>query len=487
MSALPAPEHLSREMAKFVAADHPAALSEPLVDIGKRAIIDTLAVMISGLNDPVAGILMADARHQGGRAEARLPDAATNGEALRVPARAAALVLGTLGHVDDWDDTQLSVNPDHRYGLLMHPSAPILGALLALAEQRHSQGKPLPGERLLQSYAVGVEICCKLSEWSDPSVYERGFQSTAVWGGVGAAAACAHAQALEADAAAQVLGIAATRAAGLRAQYGTRVKAMHAGFAAQTGLLAIELAQRGIDANATSFDGDWGLPTVLGGRPPLRDGTDFGAPWSAVSPGLSIKPYPSGILTHQTMDALADLMHAHSITAQDIDAITVQAGCNITQAIHYPRATNPLEAKFCMPALLAMIALAGRAGASEFCQEFIDSPAFQDMQGRIRLAHNPEIDAQGFGTIRSSLSLRLRDGRQLSRASDPRYRGGPERPFTDADLMQKLQAATAGRLDPQHCAALVQQVTAITQAPDASTLFTPLMQAATPRCAYPAT
>ncbi|WP_114966303.1 MmgE/PrpD family protein [Alkalilacustris brevis] len=468
MSAVAGETTLSANMAGFVAADHPAALDDPLCKVSKRAVLDTLGVMISGLNDPVADILIADAKEQGGLAEVPLPGG--NG-GPRVPARAAALIFGTLGHVDDWDDTQISVNPEHRYGLLMHPSAPVLGALLALAGRHASQGHPLSGARLLQSYAVGVEICCKLSEWSAPAVYERGFQSTAVWGGVGAAAACAHAVGLDRDTAAQALGIAATRSAGLRTQYGTRIKAMHAGFAAQAGVLAVDLAQRGIDANRDSFDGNWGLPTVLSGAAPQTGGTAFGSPWSAVDPGLSIKPYPSGILTHQTMDALLDLMIEHDLGAEDIAKITVKAGRNITQAIHYPRAATPLEAKFCMPALLAMIALARRAGAAEFRQDFIDSDEFQDMQARIALIHDPDIDAQGFGTIRSCLTLRLHDGRSITREADPRYRGGPERPFSNEDLLCKLQAAASGRLGPPQCRVLAERVGALVAEPDASFLL----------------
>ncbi len=459
---------LSARMADFLAADHRVAPDDPLCAAGKRAILDTLGVMISGLNDPLADILMEDAADQAGRAEVPLPQ---EQGAARVPARAAALIFGTLGHVDDWDDSQVTVNPAHRYGLLMHPSAPILGALLALAGRRATSGTPLDGARFLRAYAVGTEICCKLAEWSAPALYERGFQSTAVWGGVGAAAACAHAEGLDRATAAHALGIASTRAAGLRVQYGTRIKAMHAGFGAQVGVLAVDLARRGVNANLGSFDGDWGLPTVLGGAAPQIGDGAFGNPWTLVDPGLSVKPYPSGMLTHQTMDALHDLMRAHDLSATEIASITVTAGRNITQAIDYPRAAAPLEAKFCMPALLAMIALKRQAGAAEFRQDFIDSDAFRDMQARIRLEHDPKIDLQGFDRIRSHVAVRLHDGRTLAQEADTRYRGGPERPLTEAELLQKVVAAAAGRLDPQHCDALAECVAGLGAEADAGCLL----------------
>ena len=85
-------------------------------------------------------------------------------------------------HADDYDDTQLAVAEDRVYGLLTHPTAPVLPAALAVAEVRS-----LPGRNLLLAYNVGVEVECKIAEAISPRHYEDGFHSTGTIGVFGAA------------------------------------------------------------------------------------------------------------------------------------------------------------------------------------------------------------------------------------------------------------------------------------------------------------
>ena len=469
---------LTERAAKLIARAPHMPLPEDVARAARRAILDTTACILSGLNDPLAGILIADQIAQGGRAEARVPDP----DAARAPhsmtARQAALILGTLGHVDDWDDTQVSRDPNHRYGLLMHPSAPVLGALLALAERARHHGQPLSGGRFICAFAVGVEIACKLSEGSRAAVYERGFQSTSVYGPLGAAAAAAVTLGLDAPRANLALGVAASRAAGLRAQYGRRIKAMHAGFAAEAGVIAVDLVRAGVDAAEAVLDGEWGLPHVLGGPPPPDKVIgNFADPWSLVDPGLSVKPYPSGILTHQTMDAMAALVAAHGVRADAIAGIEIRASSSITQAIRYPRARTPLEAKFCLPALLAMIVIAGRAGPAEFSDAFLARAETRALQERITLRHDPELDRGGHAAIRSALQVRLTDGRVLDAVAPLAYRGGPDHPMSAKDMAAKLAAAATGRLGPAGQERLRDTIAALGTAPDAAVILDALCPA----------
>src|ERR671914_998544 len=105
------------------------------------------------------------------------------GTPLRSSAEVAALVNGLAMHAMDYDDTQLSTNPDSVYGLLTHPTTPVLGATSAVAELIGASGRDL-----LTACVAGVEVACRTSDASNPRHYQKGFHSTGTFGAIGAAA-----------------------------------------------------------------------------------------------------------------------------------------------------------------------------------------------------------------------------------------------------------------------------------------------------------
>jgi 2-methylcitrate dehydratase PrpD len=217
------------------------------------------------------------------------------GSRVRLPARFAAFANGLAIHADDYDDTQLAVAKDRVYGLLTHPTAPALPPALALAERDRRSGADL-----MLAYQVGVEVECKVAEAIMPRHYQHGFHSTATCGSIGAAASAARLLGLDRDATRRALSLGATQAGGLRENFGTMTKPFHAGRAAENGVVAAEIARAGIHA---SPNGPRGRPGILprGRRrlPIPRPSTgSWAAPWPFHSPGVSIKPHPSGSLTH---------------------------------------------------------------------------------------------------------------------------------------------------------------------------------------------
>ena len=161
---------------------------------------------------------------------------------------------------------------------------------------------------------------------------------------------------------------------------------------------------------------------------------------------VSIKPYPSGILTHQSMDAMLKLVLDHDLKPEEVERIRFFAGKNIIEPIRYPIAKNHLQAKFSMPALLAMIVLCRRASHHEFEDAFVAGEAMQDLQARTeRRSTISEIDAQGYDMIRSRIEVDTKDGRTLVQWADERYRGGPLNPISDADLDGKFRMCAEGR------------------------------------------
>jgi 2-methylcitrate dehydratase PrpD len=227
--------------------------------------------------------------------------------------------------------------------------------------------------------------------------------------------------------------------AGIRVNFGSMTKPLHAGRAAENGVVAAELASRGFTAGDDPLDGEWGAFQVLGGGADLgRLVPTLGKPYSIVEPGVSVKPYPCGSLGHPTMDAMLQLVKDHDVKAEEIARVRVRAGSNILNPLRYKTAKTELEAKFCLPFMMASIALRRRAGIREFTDEFVASAPIQAMMSRVNTVFDRDIEARGFDKMRSIVEVDLVDGRTLTQASDERYRGGPERPFTRAELHEKF-------------------------------------------------
>jgi 2-methylcitrate dehydratase PrpD len=431
---------ITAEAATFAASLSYDAIPPDALKVGRRCMIDGIGQFVAGSTTEPVAIVAKDAREQGGREEALL----LGGGSAKVPATLAARVLGTAGHALDWDDTQASKDPRHTYGLLTHPTVPPLAAALAMAQKLGA----VSGRDFMTAFQAGFEVECKIAEWMLPEAYKRGLHASAAEGTIGAAVTAGKLLKLDADTLRYAIGIAAScSAAGIRANVGTMTKPLHFGAAAENGIMAAQLAARGLEANASALDGAYGFLTVFSGgvfEEKLAQG--FGKTFSIVDPGVAIKPYPSGILTHQAMDAMLALVTENDIAPEDVDSVVFHAGSNVLKPISYAFAADHLEAKFCVPALLAMIVLKRQAGQNEFSDTFVQSPAMADMQRRITTMLDPDIEAQGFDKIRSRIVLTTKTGETVERRADECYRGSPDNPMTDAEVEDKYRICTDGIL-----------------------------------------
>lgn len=196
----------------------------------------------------------------------------------------------------------------------------------------------------------------------------------------------------------------------------------------------------------------------------------LGNPHTIVSPGVSIKPYPCGVLGHPTMDAMKRLVTTHDVRPETIVAIRVRAGSNILNPLRYPIAHNELEAKFSPAFMVAAIALRRKAGIHEFTDEFVQSAPVQQMMAKVERVLDPEIEARGFEKIRSTVEVDLADGRRLVEHADERYRGGPDRPFTRDELHEKFAECAGLVLPASGIDETFQMVESLETLPDIRTL-----------------
>lgn len=454
---------ITRDAARFVESVTCAQLPEEVLRIGTRCLLDGLGLYVAGSDHECVTVLARMARETGGREEALLLGA----PGVMVPGPAAARVMGTAGHAHDWDDSQVSLDPEHVYGLLTHPTIPPLTAALVTAQMMGGA----PGKELMLAFMTGFEVETKISEWMLPQHYKQGFHSSGTVGTLGAFAAAAKLMGLKGEALRSGFGIAASFASGIRVNFGTMTKPLHVGRACENGITAALLAGRGFTADPSALDGIWGFCAVLGGGiSPEKTAQGFGKTWSIVYPGVSIKPYPCGVLTHPSADLMTRLIRENGISGDDIEQVTLLAGSNILNPIRYPVAKNHLQAKFSLPAILSMIALNGKAGKHEFSDSFVGGQAMQDMQARVTCRFDPAIEAKGFDKMRSRIEIRLKDGTTVAGDADERYRGGPEKPMADGELEAKVFSCAEGVLDKAAASRLIDRAWKVLDLPDATVL-----------------
>ncbi|HKC18641.1 MAG TPA: MmgE/PrpD family protein, partial [Candidatus Dormibacteraeota bacterium] len=365
--------------------------------------------------------------------ESTLREASVLGTGLRAPARFAAFANGDAIHADDYDDTQLASSPDRVYGLLTHPTAPVLPPVLAIAQRMK-----LDGAAVLAAYLVGVEVATKVCEAIDPRHYDAGFHSTGTAGTVGAGAAAARALGLSASQTAIALAISASEAAGLRENFGSMTKPFHAGHAADSGVLAAQLAQRGFSAAPNILEAKRGFFSAAGGGYDARaiDGR-LGNPWTFEQPGISIKPHPSGSLTHPGMGAFLSLILEEDLKPDQVKRIVVGTNRHMPNALIHHDPHNELQAKFSMEFCLAILLLERKARLAQFTDEVVNRPDVKEMIRRVDFGVDPEAEAAGYNNMTTRIMVELNDGRKLT-TSAAFGKGSPQNPMSDDELIDKF-------------------------------------------------
>ena len=431
---------ITMEVARFIEQMAFDELPDQVLRLGKRCVLDGLAVILAGSQQQCAQIVRDYSLKNGQVSEST----AFGNQPVKLPAMFAALVNGTAGHAMDWDDTQLSTTPDRIFGLLTHPTVPPLVAALAVAETCDA----VSGKEFMTAFLTGFEVECKIAEAIFPEHYAKGFHTSGTIGTFGAAVAAAKLLALDTDQLRHMLGITASMASGIRVNFGTMTKPLHVGRAAQNGVSAALLANGGFEADPDALDGPWGFFQVFGsGFDAQRIAGKLGSPHTIVEPGVSIKPYPCGCLTHPSMDAMRAVVLENDLKPADIQQVVLYAGYNILNPIRYTTAEDELQAKFCMPFLLAAIVISRKAGFQEFTPQFVCSSEVQALMQRIRMEFDPAIEAEGYDKMRSRVEVKLTNGRKLVRQADERYRGGPDNPLNDDELIEKFSDCTQSILD----------------------------------------
>ena len=420
-------EGLTRRIADFVVSTKFSDLPPDLIETGRKSILDGIGLALVGSVAKSGALIRAYIQSLG----ISRTDATLIGASMKSAVSYAALANGIGIHADDYDDTQLSSAPDRVYGLLTHPTAPALSSALAVAE-----AKGMSGRELTLAYHLGVEAECKIAEAIAPRHYQDGFHSTGTCGVFGSVVAAMKLRGADAATVARAMGIAASEAAGLRENFGTMTKPLHAGRAAESGIVAADLAELGWTASSQILEAPNGFFHAAGGGYDAGALT-FGKPWTFLTPGVSIKPFPSGSLTHPGMTALLGLIREYDVKPDQVERLDVGTNRNMPNALIHHRPTDSLQAKFSMEFCMSALLLYRRAGLNEFTDEVVRRPEVQAMIARVSFGVNEVAEKAGYDKMTTILDLHLRDGHTLQARADF-AKGSPADPMTWADVVAKF-------------------------------------------------
>ena len=257
-------------LAEFVASAIPPVEGR---HAAARALLDTIGVMLAGASESAAASVQQVVAQESSGLQCSVL-----GTGLRTSATNAALANGTAAHAHDYDDMC--------FVSLAHPSAPLVAAGLAIAERSGATGRAL-----LEAYVVGFEIEARLGRAMNPRHYQRGWHCTSTLGTIGAAAAASRLLGFDARVIGHALAIAASEASGLKENFGTMVKPLHAGLAARNGVLAALLAQAGMTASGSAIEGPQGFLAAMDSESPtlLPFVADLGGRWEILDSGITVK------------------------------------------------------------------------------------------------------------------------------------------------------------------------------------------------------
>jgi 2-methylcitrate dehydratase PrpD len=406
-------------VAEFVTSVRFEDLPEVVVRRAIDAITDCVGVALAGTREPLASCLLSVVAHDAkGTAAADLI-----GSRRKAGWADAALYNGTVAHAIDYDDTS--------HPAYTHPSCVLVPVLLSLGKYAGCRGRDL-----IVAYVVGFEVQGKLGRALNMSHYARGWHATGTFGALAAAAAGAKLLRLGIKETKMALGIAASAACGLRANFGTMTKPLHAGYAARNGVLAALLAERGFTAVEDVLENRLGyLYVFAGGDPPrLEVFSDLGRPFEiATEFGIALKPYPSCGATHTAVEAAIDI----SKETRGDEIVEVVVGTNelTPSLLVYKNPRTPLEAKFSMEFCVAAALVRGELKRSSFSVGTLDDPMVRKIMQRVTLQVDERVrHSTEFGTV---VTVRCGSGRVVERVVEL-AKGKPGRWMSREELLTKF-------------------------------------------------
>jgi len=377
----------------------------------------------------------------------------------RSPPPTAAFTNASIAHGIELDDTHS--------GSSTHPGVVIIPSALSVAEQTGATGR-----EMLAAIVGGYELLIRIGRAADAAaLYDRGFHPTAVCGVFAAALTAARLRGLDETAAGNAVGIAGSFAAG-SLEYledGTLSKRIQPGVAAQSGIIAAALADRGYTGPRTILEGENGFLqgySDRGSTDRLFLSPDDEFEYEIARTG--VKPHACCRYNQTPIDCMLAIATDYDIDSSDVSSITVEVVDPAREIVAEPieekiQPRTPTDAQFSLPYSVAVAFEAGQAFSEQFREPYLSDESVLSLAKLVSAQHAPDLDPAYPDKWGARVTVTLKDGATLEQEFDT-CRGDPENMLSDAALEDKVRTLAGRQLDEQGVEELL---TAIRSLPDA--------------------
>jgi 2-methylcitrate dehydratase PrpD len=434
---------VTQTLARAIVATRWEDIPSPVRHQAKRSLMNFFAVGLAGCRTgPVEIALRSLAEFSGGK------QATIVGRAERIDALSAAFLNAASANVYDFCDTHLRT--------VIHPTAPVAPALLALAEMRQ-----VSGPDLLLAFVLGNEIQARIGLAISPSHYSKGWHITSTCGVFGAASGAGKLLGLDERQMVWALGTASTQSSGLCECLGTPAKSVSVGNAARNGLWSARLAEKGFDGPPEPLAGVQGFYHAMGETPDLSVVTDrLGESWEILA--TSYKPYPCGFVIHPVLDCVLDWRRDNP--AAEVTRVVVSGNPLLSDRTDRPDISTGREAQVSVQHAVAAALATGKAGLDQFTDACVRDAKVLALRSRVEVLRDT-----AFSTIAAVVEITTADGK-THKLSQPAARGSDVNPMSDRDLEDKLRVAASGWDSRHDIAPLIDAVWALDKSADVSGL-----------------
>jgi 2-methylcitrate dehydratase PrpD len=407
---------LTKTLCAHLAAARFPDLSAAAQREARRGVLDWIGCALAGSTHPTIAKLLGVLQEVGGRAQATVL-----GHNLRLGRLDAPLANGQMGHVLDFDDT-------HMGGVVLHASSPVLAALFSLAERAGASGAAL-----MLAYATGFEAGIR-SGWTAPGHHKGGWHLTGTLGTIAAAVAAGKLIGLDAQKLTYAMGIAATQAAGMQQNRGTMCKSFHAGKAAQNGVLAALLAERGFDSTQEIIEGRRGFCRVYSDKAtPERLTEGLGDKWLIETNGH--KPYACGVVLHPLIDAMIAIRNRERIDPAAVSEIDLRVHPFVLSITDVVEPSSGLQSKFSTVHSAAVALIDGAAGIAQYSDARAADPAVAALRHKVKAAADATLASdEAYASVVA--------GGRRHEVHVPHASGTAANPMSDAAIAAKSLANT---------------------------------------------
>ncbi|MFC1820950.1 MmgE/PrpD family protein, partial [Thermodesulfobacteriota bacterium] len=388
---------ITEQIARFIHETSSTDIPPEALKTARLAITDFIGVALAGSGEEAGDIISGYAKATGGKELSGVI-----GKGFKVPPYLASLANGTIGHALDYDDFS--------FMFAGHSSVSLAPAILSVGESINASGTDV-----LDAYVIGFEAIVRISAGVAHKFTIQGWHTTNTIGSLAAAAAVTRLLKLEMHQIRMAFGVVASMAGGLRQNFGTMTKPLHAGISAANGVLAASLAQHGFTADENIIESPLGYARVFGCSEEIdwqKASADLGKSYAIVSPGINFKPYPSCGGTIGIIDAALHLKNQYEFNTSMIEEIVVGISpFELRNLIHH-RPKTGLEGKFSLEYCACRALIDGKILLRSFTTDKVNEEQVQALIERTRYVEcyeTPILGAEGGGKLNpQSVTVKLK-------------------------------------------------------------------------------